>query len=101
MKNRVQYEIDLMNKWLKERGTAPYPARVLIDDFEDSDLLQYLGFEPHPFRKPSVRQVLNALTRKMESWNGRYVDDEYVWEFLGIQPFGKEGALKLFRCVKG
>lgn len=98
--NRVQLEIDLMNRWLKEYGTSPYPARMMfIRDFEDPEILEYLGLDLRS--NPSTRQKVNAMTRRMVSWDGRYVNDEYVWDYLGLQPFGQEGSLKLFRCVVG
>lgn len=95
--NRVQFEIDLMNEWLDHYGDSPQPARfMLLGRYEDPEIHEFLKL-----RNPSTRQVINAMTRRMECWHGRYVNNDYVWQYLGLLPFDNEGSLRMFRCVKG
>lgn len=84
----------LLERWLSLYGSDAKPARMAIEDYEDPALHQMLNVH-----NPSTRQVLQALTRLLDSQRGYIINNTHVWEPLGMQPFGHEGLVKQYQCV--
>ncbi len=84
----------ILERWVALYGDTPQPARMAIEDYEDPALHQMLNLH-----NPSTRQTINALTRLLDQQRGYIVNNTHIWEPVGLQPYGHEGALKQYRCM--
>jgi hypothetical protein len=83
----------LLERWLNLYGENPMPARMAIEDYEDPALHQMLNIH-----NPSTRQTIQALTRVLDSQRGYIIGTTHMWTPLGLQQFGQEGMLKMYKC---
>jgi hypothetical protein len=86
----------IMERWLVMYGEDAHPARMAVEDFEDPALHNLLGL-----RNPgSSRQIIQAITRLLNSQRGYIVGNTHIWTPLGAQQYNHEGVMPLFRCER-
>lgn len=84
----------LLERWLTIYGDKAQPARMAIEDYEDPALHQMLSLH-----NPSVRQIINALTRLLDTQRGYIINNTHIWEPIGSHPYSHEGSLKQYRAM--
>lgn len=85
----------ILERWLTLYGEKELPARFAVEDFDDPALHQLLGLGSNC----SSRQVLNALSRQLDSQRGYIVSNSHMWIPSGLKESGHEGMKKHYRCV--
>lgn len=86
----------ILERWLTLYGENAHPVRMAIEDFEDPALHQLLGL-----RNPgSTRQIMQALTRLLDSQRGYIVGNSHIWEPQGLQQYNHEGMMKTYKCTR-
>lgn len=95
--DEVSMTIDgILERWLTLYGEKELPARFAVEEFDDPALHQLLGLNGNP----SSRQVINMLSRQLDSQRGHIISNSHIWVPVGMMNSGPEGMKKHYKCER-
>ena len=94
--DEISMTIDgILERWLTLYGEQALPARFAVEEFDDPALHQMLGLHGNP----STRQVVNMMTRLLDSQGGYIINNTHMWMPVGTMETSPEGSKKHYQCV--